>query len=135
MKLQRYEQIRKKVARELRLCLRFLQAGQEKTPEEEKPPPPTKPDPDQQIPSQSPTQQEHVSPIGGDTIPPRYVTTTPTNSNGKTMGPALSESPQERADALYKTHTITNGYDSKSTPQSLETLSKQLIAKSDKKSL
>ena len=73
--------------------------------------------------------------MGGDTLPPRYVVTTSTNGNGKSMGPSLSESLQERADALYKTHTITNGYDIKSTPQSLETLSKQLIAKSDKKSL
>ena len=51
------------------------------------------------------------------------------------MGPTLSESLQKRADALYKTHTITNGYDIKSTPQSLETLSKQFISKSGKKSL
>ena len=51
------------------------------------------------------------------------------------MGPTVSESLQERAAALYKTHTITNGYGIKGTPQSLETLSKQLIAKSDKKSL
>ena len=42
---------------------------------------------------------------------------------------------RERADALYKTHTITNGYGLQSTPPSLETLSKQFIAKSDKKSL
>ena len=51
------------------------------------------------------------------------------------MGPTLSESLRERADALYKTHTITNGYGLQSTPPSLETLSKQFIAKSDKKSL
>ena len=55
--------------------------------------------------------------------------------NGKSMGPTLSESLRERADALYKTHTITNGYGLQSTPPSLETLSKQFIAKSDKKSL
>ena len=42
---------------------------------------------------------------------------------------------RERADALYKTHTITNGYGLQSTPPSLETLSKQFIAKSGKKSL
>ena len=51
------------------------------------------------------------------------------------MGPTLSESLRERADALYKTHTITNGYGLQSTPPSLETLSKQFIAKSGKKSL
>ena len=55
--------------------------------------------------------------------------------NGKSIGPTLSESLRERADALYKTHTITNGYGLQSTPPSLETLSKQFIAKSDKKSL
>ena len=52
---------------------------------------------------------------------------------GKVWG-LLSESLRERADALYKTHTITNGYGVQSTPQSLETLSKQFIAKSGKKS-
>ena len=55
--------------------------------------------------------------------------------NGKSMGPTLSESLRERADALYKTHTITNGYGLQSTPPSLETLSKQFISKSGKKSL
>ena len=49
--LQRYEQIRKKIARELRLCLRFIQAEQEETPEGEKPPSPTKHEEDQQVPS------------------------------------------------------------------------------------
>ena len=119
----------------MRLCLRFLQAEQEDTPEGEKPPSPTKHEEDQKVPSQSPIQREHVSPIGEDTIPPGYVVTTPPKVNGKSMGPTLSESLQERADALYKTHTITNGYDIKSTPQSLETLSKQFISKSGKKSL
>ena len=51
------------------------------------------------------------------------------------MGPTLSESLRERADALYKTHTITSGYGLQSTPPSLETLGKQFIAKSDKKLL
>ena len=36
---------------------------------------------------------------------------------------------------FIKTHTITNGYGLQSTPPSLETLSKQFIAKSGKKSL
>ena len=75
--LQRYEQIRKKIARELRLCLRFLQAEQEETPEGEKPSSPTKHEEDQKVPPQSPIQREHVSPIGEDTIPPGYMVTTP----------------------------------------------------------
>ena len=131
--LQRYEQIRKKIARELRLCLRFLEAEQEEV-LEEKPSSPTKPEGDQQVPSHSPIPRETVSPIGKDTIPPRYKVTTPP-LNGKSMGPTLSESLRERADALYKTHTIINGYGLQSTPLSLEILSKQFIAKSDKKSL
>ena len=60
-----------------------------------------------------------MSPIGEDTIPPGYVVTTPPKVNGKSMGPTLSGSLQERADALYKTHTTTNGYDIKRTQQSL----------------
>ena len=131
--LQRYEQIRKKISRELRLCLRFLQAKQGEV-LEEKSSSPTKPEGDQQVPSYSPIPRETVSPIGKDTMPPRYKVTTPP-LNGKSMGPTLSESLRERADALYKTHTITNGYGLQSTPPSLETLSKQFIAKSDKKSL
>ena len=131
--LQRYEQIRKKIAKELRLCLRFLQAEQEEV-LEEKPSFLTKPEGDQQVPSHSPISREMVSPIGKDTIPPRYKVTTPP-LNGNSMGPTLSESLRERADALYKTHTITNGYDLQCTPPSLETLSKQFIAKSGKKSL
>ena len=131
--LQRYEQIRKKLAKELRLCLRFLQAEQEEV-LEEKSSSPTKLEGDQKVPSHSPIPRETVSPIGKDTIPPRYKVTTPP-LNGKSMGPTLSESLRERADALYKTHTITNGYGLQSTPPSLETLSKQCIAKSDKKSL
>ena len=51
------------------------------------------------------------------------------------MGLLFLKSLRERVDALYKTHTITNGYGLQSTPPSLETLSKQFIAKSDKKSL
>ena len=42
--LQRYEQIRKKIAKELRLCLGFLQTEQEEVPKEEKPSSPTKPE-------------------------------------------------------------------------------------------
>ena len=117
----------------MRLCLRFLQAEQEEV-LEEKPSSPTKPEGDQQVPSHSPISREIVSPIGKDTIPPRYKVTTPP-LNGKSMGPTLSGSLRERADTLYKTHTITNGYGLQRTPQSLETLSKQFIAKSDKKSL
>ena len=131
--LQRYEQIRKKIAKELRLCLRFLQAEQEEV-LEEKSSSPTKPEEDLQVPSHSLIPRETVSPIGKDTIPPRYKVTTPP-LNGKSIGPTLSESLREGADALYKTHTITNGYGLQSTPLSLETLSKQFIGKSNKKSL
>ena len=131
--LQRYEQIRKKIAKELQLCLKFLQAKQEEV-LEEKPSSPTKPEGDQHVPPHSLIPRETVSPIGKDTIPPRCKVRTPP-LNGKSMGPTLSESLRERADALYKTHTITNGYGLQSTPPSLETLSKQFIAKSDKKSL
>ena len=58
--LQRYEQIRKKIARELRLCLRFLQAEQEEV-LEEKSSSPTKPEGDQQVPSHSPIPRETIS--------------------------------------------------------------------------
>ena len=117
----------------MRLCLRFLQAEQEEV-LEEKSSSPTKPEGDQQVQSHSPIPRETVSPTGKDTIPPRYKVTTPP-LKGKSMGPTLSESLRERADALYKTHTTTNGYGLQSTPLSIETLSKQFIAKSDKKSL
>ena len=108
-----------------------MQAEQEELPEE-KLSSPTKPEGNQQVPSHSPIPRETVPPIGKDTISPRYKVTTPP-LNGKSMGPTLSESLRERADALYKTHTITNGYGLQSTPQSLETLNKQFIAKSGKK--
>ena len=92
----------------MRLCLRFLQAEQEEV-IEEKPSSSTKSEGDQQLPLHSPIPRETASSIGKDTIPPRYKVTTPP-LNGKNMGPTLSESLKERADALYKTHTITNGY-------------------------
>ena len=117
----------------MRLCLRFLQAEQEEV-LGEKPSSPTKLEGNQQVQSHSPIPRETVYPIGKDTIPPWYKVTTPP-LNGKSMGPTLSESLRERADVLYKTHTITNGFGLQSTPPSLETLSKQFIAKSDKKSL
>ena len=131
--LQRYEQIRKKIAKELRLCLRFLQAEQEEVPEGENLHLLLNLREINKYPLNHPYQGK-LSPIGKDTIPPRYRVTTPP-LNGKSMGPTLSESLKERADALYKTHTITNGYGIKSTPPSLEALSKQFIAKSGKKSL
>ena len=92
-----------------------MQAEQEEVLEKEKPSSPTKPEGDQQVPSHSPIPRETVSSIGKDTIPSRYKVTTPP-LNGKSMGPTLSESLRERTDALYKTHTITNGYGLQSTP-------------------
>ena len=56
-----------------------------------------------------------------------------TNSNG--IGPTFTESMKERQDALQKVHTITNGQKIKSNPEKLETLSKKIIERSDKKSL
>ena len=73
--LQRYEQIRKKIARELRLCLRFLQAEQEEV-LEEKPSSPIKTWGRSTSTSHSPIPRETISPIGKDTIPPRYKVTT-----------------------------------------------------------
>ena len=78
-------------------------------------------------------QREHVSPIGGDTIPPRV--TTPVNMNCNGRGPTLTQSIKEREDALQKVHSITNGHEIRSHPARLETLSKQIIQTSDKKSL
>ena len=77
---------------------------------------------------QSPIQREHVSPIGGDTIPPSYRVTTPINMNmnGNGRGPTLTQSIKEREDALQKVHSITNGHRIKSNPARLETLSKQI---------
>ena len=59
--LQRCEQIRKKIGKELRLCLRFLQAEQEEVSEGEKPSSSTKPEGDQQVPSQSLIPRETIS--------------------------------------------------------------------------
>ena len=118
--LQRYEQVRKKVAKQLSICIKFLQAQRVKTPEERKSVSPIKTEEDQKVPSHSPIQKEHVLPIGGDTIPPAFRVTTPPRLNGNGMGPTLTESMKERADALYKTYSITNGHGIKSTPASLE---------------
>ena len=90
---------------------------------------------DQKVVPQSPIQREHVSPIGGDTIPPSYRVTTPINMNGNGRGPTLTQSIKEREDALQKVHSITNGHGIKSNPAGLGTLSKRIIEKSDKKSL
>ena len=84
---------------------------------------------------QSPIQREHVSPIGKDTIPPSYTVTTPIDMNDNGRGPTLTQSIKEREDALQKVHSITNGHGIKSNPAKLETLSKQVIQTSDKKSL
>ena len=55
--------------------------------------------------------------------------------NGNGRGPTLTQSIKEREDALQKVHSITNGHGIKSNPARLETLSKKIIEKSDKKSL
>ena len=73
--------------------------------------------------------------MGGDTIPPSYRVTTPINMNSNGRGPTLTESMKEREDVLQKVHSITNGHGIKSNPARLETLSKWIIEKSDKKSL
>ena len=131
--LQRYEQVRKKVAKQLSICIRFLQAQRVKTLEESKPASPVKTEEDQKVPSHSPIQKKHVSPTGEDTIPPKFRVTTPPKLNVNGMGPTLTESMRERADAIYKTYTIINGHGIKSTPASLEKLTKQVIEGSDQK--
>ena len=90
---------------------------------------------DQKIPSHSPIQREHVSPIGGDTIPPSYRVTAPIHTKSNGMGPSLTESMKERKDELQKVHNITNGQKMRSNPAKLETLSKKIIERSDKKAL
>ena len=74
------------------ICIKFLQAQKAGTPErspsassqiDEKE--------DKKIIPQSPIQREHVSPIGGDTIPPSYRVTTPINMNGNGRGPTLTK--------------------------------------------
>ena len=74
--LQRYEQVRKKVAKQLSICIKFLQAQRVKTPEERKSVSPIKTEEDQKVPSHSPYKR-NVSPIGGDAIPPAFRVTTP----------------------------------------------------------
>ena len=133
--LQRYEQIRKKVAKQLSVCIKFLQAQKAETPERNSSASSQTEKKDQKVIPQSPIQREHVSPIGGDTIPPSYRVTTPINMNGNGRGPTLTQSIKEREDALQKVHSITNGHGIKSNPARLETLSKQIIQTSDKKSL
>ena len=70
----------------MRLCLKFLQAEQEEV-LKEKSLTPTTPEGDQQVPAHSPIPWETVSPIGKDTIPPRYKVTPPLN--GKSIGPTF----------------------------------------------
>ena len=130
--LERYKQVRKKVAKQLSTCIKFLQAQRVKTPEESKSVSPMKTEEDQKEPSHSPIQKEHVSPIGGGTIPPEYRVTTPPIVNNNGMGPTLTESMRERADALQRVHSITNRHRIGSTPASLVKLSKKAIERSDK---
>ena len=74
--LQRYEQIRKKVAKQFSVCIKFLQAQKVETKEKNSSASPQT-EKDQKVILQSPIQREHVSPIGGNTIPPTYRVTTP----------------------------------------------------------
>ena len=133
--LQRYEQIRKRVAKQLSVCIKFLQAQKAETTEKSSSASPQIEKKDQKVILQSPIQREHVSPIGGNTIPPNYRVTTPIDMNDNGRGPTLTQSIKEREDALQKVHSITNGHGIKSNPVRLETLSKQVIQTSDKKSL
>ena len=133
--LQRYEQIRKRVAKQLSVCIKFLQAQKAETTEKSSSASPQIEKKDQKVILQSPIQREHVSPIGGDTIPPSYRVTTPIDMYDNGRGPTLTQSIKEREDALQKVHSITNGHGIKSNPVRLETLSKQVIQTSDKKSL
>ena len=133
--LQRYEQIRKRVAKQLSVCIKFLQAQKAETTEKSSSASPQIEKKDQKVILQSPIQREHVSPIGGDTIPPSYRVTTPIDMHDNGRGPTLTQSIKERKDALQKVHSITNGHGIKSNPARLETLSKQVIQTSDKKSL
>ena len=133
--LQRYEQIRKKVAKQLSVCIKFLQAQKAETTEKSSSASSQTEKKDQKVILQSPIQREHVSPIGGNTIPPSYRVTTPIDMNDNGRGPTLTQSIKEREDALQKVHSITNGHGIKSNPARLETLSKQIIQASDKKSL
>ena len=103
--LQRYEQIRKKVAKQLSVCIKFLQAQKAETPERNSSAS-SQTEKDQKVVLQSPIQREHVSPMGGDTIPPSYRVTTPINMNGNGRGPTLTQSIKEREDALQKVHSI-----------------------------
>ena len=93
--LQRYEHVRKKVAKQLSTCVRFLEAQRIKTPEESQSTTPSKAEEDQEAPSYSPIQKEHVSPIGGDTILPKLRVTTPFQYNSEGMGPTPTESMKE----------------------------------------
>ena len=133
--LQRYEHVRKRVAKQLNVCNRLLEAQRVKTPEQSHSTTPNKVEEDQEILTHSPIQREHVSPIGRDTIPPKFRVTTPLKYNGEGLGPSPPESIKERIDALQKVHEITNGHTTKPTLTRLEDLSKQAIRQSDKRTL
>ena len=101
--LQRYEQIRKKVAKQLSVCIKFLQVQKAGTPEKNpSASSQTGEKEDQKVVPQSPIQREHVSPIGGDTIPPSYRVTTPINMNGNGRGPTLTQSMKRKRRCITK---------------------------------
>ena len=72
-------------------CIRFLQAQKAKPPEESQSPISIQDAEDQKVPPHSFIQREHVSPIGGDTIPPEYRVTTPVRVNVMEWVPLLQK--------------------------------------------
>ena len=123
------------MAKQLSICVKFLEAQRMKTLEKSRSTTPSETGEDKENLSHFPIQKEHVSPIGGDTIPPKYRVTTPVQYKSNGMGPTLTESMRERKDTLQKVHDITNGQKIKSTPIRLEDLSKEVIKHSDTKTL
>ena len=74
--LQRYDQVGKKVAKQLSTCIKFLQVQKAKSSERSLSASSLNTEEDQKVSSHSPIQREHVSPIGADTISPSYRVTT-----------------------------------------------------------
>ena len=56
--LQKYEQVRKKVAKQLNTCVMFSEAQRIKTPEESQSTTPIKAEEDQEVPPHSPIQRD-----------------------------------------------------------------------------
>ena len=62
--------LERRVAKQLSVCIKFLQAQKAETIEKSSSASPQIEKEDEKVILQSPVQREHVSPIGGDTIPP-----------------------------------------------------------------